>query len=65
MSTDEKLDTLLALFDSFKESQIKIQKTAEDKLQKFKGDLEAMKASQENATERALQRIQRDRPMQF
>ena len=65
LSTDQKLDALLASVDSFKDSQMKSQQTLEEKLQKFDAELESTKDSQEEATERALTRIKRDRPIQF
>jgi len=64
-STDEKLDALLAAFENFKESQSRSHHSLEEKLRKFEEDLESTKESQEEATERALKRIKRDRPLQF
>ena len=65
LSTDQKLDTLLAAFENFKDSQQKNHQSLEEKLHKFEADLESTKESQEEATERALKRIKRDRPLQF
>ena len=65
LSTDQKLDALLASFDTFKDAQLKSQQTLEEKLRKFEVDLESTKESQEEATERTLKQIKRDRPLQF
>ena len=65
MSTDEKLDTLIVAFSSFKESQEQSHKTLETKLQNFESKLTAAKESQGEATKRALKRIKQDRPLQF
>ena len=65
LSTDQKLDALLASFDTFKDAQLKSQQMLEEKLRKFEVDLESTKESQEEATERTLKQIKRDRPLQF
>ena len=64
MSTDEKINTLLASFNSFEDMQLKSLQRLE-KLQKFEEDLESVKESQEEVTERALKRVKRDQLLQF
>jgi len=54
LSTDQKLDSLLAGFAEVKQ-----------KLGKLEADLAETKESHEESTERALKRIKRDRPLQF
>jgi len=65
LTTDQKLDALLASFDTFIESQLRLQQTLEEKLQEFEVDLKSTKESQEEAMERVLMLIKRDHPLQF
>ena len=64
MSTNQKIDALLASFNSFKDTQLKSLQMLE-KLQKFERELESAKESQEEATEWALKRVKGDCPLQF
>ena len=64
-STDQKLDALMESFSSFKDTILQWHKLPERKMNKFEGDLEAAKESQEEATEWELKRIKRDCLLQF
>ena len=65
LTTNQKLDTLLAAFENFKHLQQKNHQSLEGKLHKFEADLESRKESQEEATEQALKHIKRDCSLQF
>ena len=53
-STNQKLNALMESFNSFKDTVLQWHELLERKMNKFEGNLEAAKESQEEATEWAL-----------
>jgi len=68
-TTDQKLDELKELFTSsisfLKKSHEESFKVMGDKLNKLEEDLAVAKAQQEDATEQALKRARKERPLEF
>ena len=65
LSTHQNLNALMESFSSFKDTILQRHELLEGKMNKFEGNLETAKESQEEATEQALKQIKRDRPLQF
>ena len=64
-TTDQKLDVLIKSVSELKKSQDSSHKELEDKLQKLEDDVAASQELQEDATERAVKRLRRDKPFEF
>ena len=65
LSTDQKLDALIKSVAELKKSQDSSHKELEGKLQKLEEDVAASQELQEDATERAVKRLRRDKPYEF
>ena len=65
LTTDQKLDALIQSVSDLKKSQDAGHKELEGKLQKLEEDVAASQELQEDATERAVKRLRRDKPFEF
>ena len=65
LSTDQKLNALIISVTKLKKSQDSSHKELEGKFQKLKEDVAALQELQENATERAVKCLRRDKPYKF
>ena len=65
LTTDQKLDALIKSVSELKKSQDSSHKELEDKLQKLEDDVAASQELQEDATERAVKRLRKDKPFKF
>ena len=65
LSTNQKLDALIKSVMELKKSQDSSHKELEGKLQKLKEDIAALQERQEDATERAVKRLRREKPYEF
>ena len=65
LSTDQKLDALIKSVAELKMSHDSSHKELEGKLQKLEEDVAASQELQEDATERTVKRLRRDKPYEF
>ena len=65
LTTDQKLDVLIKSVSELKKSQDSSHKELEDKLQKLEDNVAASQELQEDATERAVKHLRRDKPFEF
>ena len=65
LSTDQKPDSLIKSVVELKKSQDSSHKELKGKLQKLEEDVAASQELQEDATEREVKRLRRDKPYEF
>ena len=65
MTMDQKLDELIKSVTELKKAHDSSHKELEGKLQKLEADVGASQEMQEDAAERALKRLRRDKPYKF